>query len=78
MSLAPETTITEELLQLGRLDQYERRYLSSRICGLCEHPLDRVGCSSYLFPACPESVRIQRRANALKHYTPRLNRRGKK
>lgn len=75
---APETTTEAEKEQLAGLDKYERRYLSRRVCGLCEWPLSEVGCGAYLpgpdceaVEACEEQLRIDRRERCLKEYKPR-------
>ena len=70
----PETTTEREAEQLAKLDKYQKRYLSHRRCGLCEHPLDHKGCGSH-YEACPEGVRIERRRNCLRGYKPRKARR---
>ena len=71
---APKTTTTAEREQLSVLDKYQKRYLSRKCCGACDHPLDQVGCGSF-YEACDEQVRIDRRNNALSNYKPRVNRR---
>lgn len=73
--LRPPTTTTEqEREQLGNLDRYQKRYLSRRVCGLCELPLDRVGCGA-VYEACSEVTRLRRRRLCLKKYRPRPQRR---
>lgn len=71
---APETTTKRESEQLEKLDKYQKRYLSKRCCGLCDHPLDQIGCGSF-YEACPEQTRIDRRDNCLQKYNPRRRRR---
>lgn len=72
---APYTATAAEREQLAALDKYQRRYLSRRVCALCEHRLDHVGCGACLGPPCDEATRVFRRAQCLKQYKPRLNRR---
>jgi hypothetical protein len=49
----------------------ERRYLSGRVCMLCDMPLDRENCGSIYGPPCSEEVRNARRAKCLAGYKPR-------
>lgn len=74
---APPTTIEQETKQLDQFDKYQKKYLSRRCCGLCELPLDRIGCGAHLVPACEEKIRIKRRKQCLKEFKPRLNMRKK-
>lgn len=71
----PPTTTAQEKAQLAELDKYQRRYLSRRMCALCDHSLDQPGCGACMGPACPEEVRIERRMRCLAAYRPRPNRR---
>jgi hypothetical protein len=53
-----------------KLTRLQKRYLSRRICWLCEQPLDRDWCGA-IYEQCPEEVREERRLDCLKHYRPR-------
>jgi len=66
----PPTTTASERAQLARLSKNQLRYLSRRACALCDWPLDRAACGS-AYEACPESIRIERRARCLEQYKPR-------
>jgi len=67
---APATTTADEKAQLSKLTKLQRKYLSSRCCGLCDKPLDETGCGG-IYEACPEQVRIDRRERCLAEYKPR-------
>ena len=56
---------------MASLTKNERRYLSRRVCGLCEMPIDRDNCGSIYGPPCSEEVRRDRRARCLSEYKPR-------
>ena len=73
----PATKTDEEKGQLAKLDKYQRRYLKKFCCGLCDFSIDAAGCGSH-WEACPEEVRINRRAKCLENYKPRPERRLKK
>jgi hypothetical protein len=53
----------------------ERRYLSRRVCALCDTPLDR-GWRGAIHESCWEKVRERRCTDCLKHYRPRRRLRG--
>jgi hypothetical protein len=53
--------------ELAALDRLARRYLSRRVCWLCEYRLDRAGCGAIWEP-CSAEVRARRRAACLKSY----------
>ena len=58
--------------QLAKLTRNARRYLSKRVCWMCELPLDRAGCGSYGgAPPCPWKSRWKRRRLCLQDYKPR-------
>jgi len=63
-------TITEKQF-LANLTKKERRYLSGRICRLCELPIDRKGCLAISTNACTEQSRNERRMRCLREYKPR-------
>lgn len=66
------TTTEREQAQLDGLDKYQKKYLSRRVCWLCEWPLDRKGCGTYGgMEACPEDARVERRDKCLAEYKPR-------
>lgn len=80
------TTDYDEQAILDSLDKHQRRYLSRRVCGGCEKPLDRAGCGAYpdtYYPEdgepinlqCAQQIRVQRLENCLAEYRPRLTRR---
>jgi len=56
--------------QLKRLTRNEKKFLSRRVCALCEHPLDREGCSA-IYGHCSEETRLRRREKCLATYKPR-------
>lgn len=58
---------------LSSLDKHERRYLSCKICGLCEKHLHRPGCGSMWETPCNHEVQIRRAKDCLKYYKPRLS-----
>ena len=60
----------KEKEQLAALTPLQRRYLSRRLCWLCDYPLNRTGCPEGVDP-CTEEVRIERRKCCLKEYKPR-------
>ena len=66
-----------EKKQLANLDKHQKRYLSHRGCGLCEHPLDQTGCGA-IYDPCGEQVRVDRRIACLAEYKPRPERRSPK
>lgn len=61
-------------VRLSKCDRHETRYLSRRICGLCETPLDRGICGKIPFfgddKACTEEQRIARIDNCLEDFEP--------
>lgn len=69
LTLKPTTT-AKEVAQLKDLDPLKKRYLSRRVCALCEHPADVPGCGNF-YEACPEDVRVERRERCLNEYKPR-------
>lgn len=58
--------------QIFVLTKGEKRFLSRRVCGLCEQPLTRKDCGAMLFPKCSAEVIADRRARCLKTYKPRI------
>jgi hypothetical protein len=70
MLRVPEQTTAKEREQVNALSKLEKRFLSRRCCGLCDHPLDQAGCSA-IYEACPEELRMDRRTRCLKTYKPR-------
>ena len=64
-------TETEQLTSLSRL---EKRFLSRRICWLCEQQLDLPRCGSMYGDTrqdCTKDIRVERRKECLKTYKPR-------
>lgn len=57
-----------------RLSEAQRRFLSRRVCWLCELPLNRDGCGSVYGGACTQEIRDKRRADCLATYKPRRGR----
>jgi len=58
------------------MNKHEKRFLSRRVCFLCEQKLDRVGCGSpFVNMRCSPEVMETRRQNCLKTYRPRMTRR---
>lgn len=55
------------------LTKNQRRFLSRRVCALCDMPLDRDGCGA-IFQQCSEQVRKDRRERCLATYKPRTRR----
>ena len=52
------------------LTKLERKYLSRRLCMLCEARLDRDHCYA-IYETCTKENRDQRRADCLTEYKPR-------
>lgn len=58
-----------------RLSEAQRRFLSRRVCALCEIPLHRDICGAvYGRHLCTQAVRDKRRADCLATYKPRRGR----
>ncbi len=59
---------------LKTLSRGQRKYLGKFQCGLCDHPLDRDGCSAIYERPCTIETRISRAGKCLENYKPRTNR----
>ena len=56
---------------LRALTRNQKRYLSRRVCWLCEMPLHRDSCSSLPGRRCTAADRARRRQACLAQYRPR-------
>jgi len=61
----------KETEQIAALSKNQRRFLSHRICGWCEQPLNRAGCGAIFGGICDEDFRAGRRGECLATYKPR-------
>jgi hypothetical protein len=59
---------------MQKLTRLERRYLSRRICWLCDQRLDRTVCLAFHEPRCTREQMHERRLKCLEHYRPRQRR----
>lgn len=58
--------------ELRKLTKHEKRFLSRRICALCEIPLSRDCCGAIFHGAnCTPDSRTKRREACLATYKPR-------
>ena len=55
---------------IRELAKNARRYLSRRVCWLCDQPLSRDVCAAF-YETCTEGVRKLRRESCLAEYKPR-------
>lgn len=55
---------------LAGLTNGQMRHLAARMCFLCEHRLNRPGCSA-LYGRCSNAVAAKRQADCLASYKPR-------
>lgn len=58
-------------MKLADCTKLQRRYLSRRVCFLCEQPLNSDYCGAIFEGKCAPEVIEQRRSDCLKEYRPR-------
>jgi hypothetical protein len=58
-------------MRLADCTRLQKRYLSKRVCWLCEIPLDSDYCGAIWGDRCSRETVEKRRADCLAHYRPR-------